>query len=166
MICFGHADLYHLLKNVVSFDEVKRSPDCLKLSAMERQWQIWHFMPFKCTFQPAVFFQGRLCDASRSLDGNIDRPSATADIRDNRPVNGNTGREPLAVRGGGYFLSVREIRECYLTSRYPPIFLKWCRSQARNGRVLICDPDWQAQLICASVLGWVTAWLRDLAAGS
>lgn len=35
-----------------------------------------------------------------------------------------------------------------------------------NGSVLICDLDWQAQLICAGMLGAVTAWFSDLAADS
>lgn len=58
----------------------------------------------------------------------------------------------------------RELTECYLTSRYPFILLN---NVGRSNRtVLICDLDRQAQLICASVLGLVTAWICDLAAGS
>lgn len=58
----------------------------------------------------------------------------------------------------------RELTERYLTSRYPFILLNNVGRSSRT--VLICDLDRQAQVICASVLGLVTAWICDLAAGS
>lgn len=58
----------------------------------------------------------------------------------------------------------RELTERYLTSWYPFISLNNVGRSSRT--VLICDLDRQAQVICASVLGLVTAWICDLAAGS
>lgn len=58
----------------------------------------------------------------------------------------------------------RELTERYLTSRYP--FISLNNVGRSNRTVLICDLDRQAQVICASVLGLVTAWICDLAAGS
>lgn len=107
---------------------------------------------FDCATYPSWFFE-------RSFD----HLSASGN-RDNPLVEGNTVAAPVSKEG--YFFPVKQISGCYLAPRHPPILLNNISHKLRKNNVLICDPDWQAQVICASVLDWVTAWLRDLAAVS